>query len=399
MSCNNSFPAILPSEKPKKCLSTAVDRLYDMWGETEEERDEFYTTFRYTPLTGIDFDGAEDQSITQRDPSKIIKVDDVYYVYYTKRISDSEPVLPGNETASVPATDWDLADIWYASSSDGFHWKELGPAVKRGLHGHYTERSVLTPDVFTEDGKYYLYFQTLKGDHYTNQFNCGAAWADSPHGPWHILEEPIIYRGIQGEWDHSHIDDPYMLKFQGKYHIYYKAGVHNSSANSNRRMRMCQGVAVADSPLGPFTKSRLNPVLNSGHETFLFPYKNGIGAVVSLNGPEKNTVQFSSDGLNFQIKSHIEMPPVAAGPYCPDKSTDGMGRGVTWGLCHINNDMGGLDKSCILARFDCSLSSTSINPYFKRENNRYNKATYFQDSMRLPFAVKAALVNAEKENV
>jgi hypothetical protein len=39
-----------------------------------------------------------------------------------------------------------------------------------------------------------------------------------------------------------------------------------------------QGLATADNPLGPFTKHPLNPVLNSRHETTLFPFEEGVAA-------------------------------------------------------------------------------------------------------------------------
>ena len=61
-------------------------------------------------------------------------------------------------------------------------------------------------------------------------------------------------------------------------------------------------------------KSPLNPLTNSGHETFLYPYREGIVAVAGLEGPEKNTVQYAPDGLNFQVVGKVSAPPVAAGP-------------------------------------------------------------------------------------
>ena len=142
---------------------------------------------------------------------------------------------------------------------------------------------------------------------------------------------------------------------------------------------------MAQHPLGPFTKSPLNPVLNSGHETCMWPWKTGVAALVSLDGPEKNTIQYAPDGVNFQIKAITQVPPIAPGPFVPDAFADNRdGRGFTWGLCHINPDGGGATNESILARFDCDLCLDVDRPLFKRNNLRFEESTYFQRSLTLP---------------
>jgi hypothetical protein len=81
-------------------------------------------------------------------------------------------------------------------------------------------------------------------------------------------------------------------------------------------------VAIADDPLGPFTKHPLNPILNSGHETAMFPFKQGIAALVSRNGIEHNTIQYAPDGVSFSISSITSLMPAAPGPYVPDAFSD-----------------------------------------------------------------------------
>lgn len=48
----------------------------------------------------------------RRDPSDIIKVDELYYVWYSKG-----PIKPGYD-----------ATVWYATSPDGYEWTEQGQA-------------------------------------------------------------------------------------------------------------------------------------------------------------------------------------------------------------------------------------------------------------------------------
>jgi len=115
------------------------------------------------------------------------------------------------------------------------------------------------------------------------------------------------------------------------------------------------GVAVADHPEGPYTKSSLNPITNSGHEIWIWPWKSGIAAIVDWAGPEKDTVQYSEDGVNFYVMASLEDIPPAGGAYIPDKFDDPKdGQGFTWGLCHY-----GMSDWNFLLRFECDLHRDS----------------------------------------
>lgn len=374
------FPAIMPLEKPEdRQLSVAMERMYDVWNPHEDRGNVFYSNFKYSRITGI---GKED-GVSRRDPSTIVKVGDTYYVWYTKRQTESEPVGLEAQTDTLPAVDWDLADICYATSKDGFNWEEQGVAVARAPKGEYGDRSLSTPSVLVYQGKYYVYYQT-----FTTRWepkDCvgiSVAWADSPDGPYHRLDHPVVPRGGPDDWDGCAIHDPFPMVYRGQIWLYYKgAPVEKSS----RTLIRAQGVATADRPEGPFVKSALNPVINSGHETCFYPLGEGVAAIVSLDGAEKNTVQYAPDGLSFEVKSHIQVPPVAPGPFCLDLFADsGDGRGITWGLCHIHPRGTGREKNCFLARFDCDLSRDVDRPEFKVNNIRFHEDTYFQRVMALP---------------
>jgi hypothetical protein len=47
--------------------------------EVNDSHNEFYTRFRYKPITGIGYE----KGVSRRDPSTIIRVGDLYYVWYT----------------------------------------------------------------------------------------------------------------------------------------------------------------------------------------------------------------------------------------------------------------------------------------------------------------------------
>ena len=107
----------------------------------------FYTVFKYSPVSGIGKDESK-LSVSRRDPSKVLKIGDTYYVWYTRRRTENRPVGRFNIEQGddeTPIVDWDLADICYATSKDGFNWVEQGVAVPRAPKGNYGDRSLSTP--------------------------------------------------------------------------------------------------------------------------------------------------------------------------------------------------------------------------------------------------------------
>jgi hypothetical protein len=82
--------------------------------------------------------------------------------------------------------------------------------------------------------------------------------------------------------------------------------------------------------------------------------RRGLPPVVCA-GPEKDTVQYSEDGVNFYVVASLEDIPPAGGAYIPDKFDDPEnGQGFTWGLCHY-----GMSDWNFLLRFECDLHRDS----------------------------------------
>ncbi len=388
-----AFPAVIPLSKPMdRKLSSSMQRMWDKWNPHEDRGNELYSNFKFTPLEGL----PGGPNVSRRDPTKVVRVDGTYYVWYTCRRTDSPPVSIQAATDTIPGTDWDMADIWYATSRDGFKWTEQGVAVKRPPKPERGFRSICTPGILVWKGKYYLYFQAYS-PMVGGQVYCPVrvAVADSPDGPWHHHPEPVITPGPAGSWDNIKINDPCPIVHNNRILIYYKGAPIERGDEYVLRM---QGVAIADSPLGPFQKSPFNPVINSGHETCMWPWKDGVAALVALDGPEKNTIQYAHDGENFEMISILQAPPVAPGPFVPDAyANNGDGRGITWGLCHINPDGGGAAMYSILARFDCDLSRSVDRPFFKKNNLRFEESSYFQERIKLPDPIKAQILKEQNK--
>lgn len=380
---NQDFPyGTLPEERPNMELSSAMERLYTHYSALHPINNELFSNFKYTPLEGFDYNGF-DGTISRRDSSKIIKVDGTYYVYYTKRETAVPPAAAhgpnrGTEgaTDTIPSRDWDLAEIWYATSKDGFTWEEQGVAVTNPPKPQAGWRSVSTPDILVWEGKYYLYYQAytdIPGQRGGDFCPVSAAVSDNPYGPFEPANHVVLENGPAGSWDQFVIHDPYPLVYQGKIYLYYKGEMGGDP--KNRAM----GLAIAEHPFGPFEKHPLNPVINSGHEVATFPFKGGIAAIVSRHGHEHNTIQWSPDGANFEIAAITGLMPIAPGSYIPDAFTDTTdGRGITWGLCHFRNQGWPDHNHSFLARFDCDLSQDVHDLEMKDTDIFNHPEIYFQ---------------------
>jgi hypothetical protein len=388
----SAFPYDMPDKKPARTLSKAVARNYQQYLGTRPESNDLYSQFKYTQLKGFDYNKG-DGTISRRDPSKIIYENGKYYVWYTKRHTKVPPIGMHNAERAdteTPTSDWDLSDIYYATSTDGFEWKEQGVAVPRPAKPKIGWRSVTTTDILKWQGKYYLYYQAfsetigLRGEY------CPVAvsYADSPDGPWIPVEQEIIPNGQPGEWDQFSIHDPYPLVHNNQVYLYYKSDFARDKEKNKGFVRMA-GLAIADNPLGPFKKHPLNPVINSGHEVALFPYKDGVAAFSTRDGNEKNTIQYAKDWVNFEVASHVELMPNAAGPFVVDAFTNTQnGRGITWGLSHFVR--GGWTKRYkFLARWDADLSQDIHDPQMKHHYNKLSPEIHFS----------FALSNKQKERI
>lgn len=378
------FPHKMPDRKPDIPLSAAMERMFD-YPAPRVQDNELFSQFKYTRLQGFDYSGG-DGTVSRRDPSRPVFVNGHYYVWYTKRATVTPPIgaaRADEATDTIPSTDWDLCDIWYATSEDGFSWEEQGVAIKRPEKPLLGWRSVATPDILIWKGKYYLYFQAFNEPSGARGDWCPAtaAWADSPDGPWTQTHQPIIPLGKKGEWDQDAIHDPHPIVYRGKIYTYYKSA-YNKWPRERSKYAVAHGLAIAENPLGPYLKSRLNPVLNSGHETTYFPFKEGVATLAIKDGNERSTMQYAPDGVNFRIASVVELPPTAAAPFTPDAFTStNDGRGITWGLCHFINAGTRDTKHSIIARFDCDLSLDLDEPSMKNSGVWHRPEVYFQQGL------------------
>ena len=381
-----------PAEKPDFALSAAMNRYYDQFDGKQPQKNELFSQFKYSELEGFDYNDF-DGTITRRDPSRILLHNGKYYMWYTYRNTKTPPRGAQGCSETIPSADWDLAEIWYATSTDGFKWEEQGVAVSRPPKPQLGHRAVTTTELLEWKGKFYLYFQAFNVASGTRGDDCpvSVAVADSPDGPWKHSGKIVVPNGAKGEWDQYSIHDPHPLIHDGKIYLYYK-----SDFGDKPNLIRMQGLAIADDPLGPFVKHPLNPIINSGHETGIFPFKKGVAALVYKDGPEHNTIQYAEDWVNFEVVAISELMPYAASFFMPDASLDnGDGRGVTWGMAHfINYNKKEKGRMCSkLVRFDCDLSLDVHDPVMKEPRVNYSPEFYYKQGLNANQKARIAAEN------
>lgn len=308
--------------------------------------------------TNVFGDLANSANYSRRDPSKIIEVNGTYYVYYTRGDATSSHwfntnwggYVPGVTPESDKVFTWDYCDVYFATSTDGYTWVEQGPAVLRGMAGAYDDRSVFTPEVLAHQGKYYLVYQVVQSPYIERvKNNIGMAVADAPNGPFEKLDEPILRPTNNGKWnvgstsrldadkkgdfDSHKVHDPCLVVYNNKFYLYYKGERMGEDIYCGQR-EIKWGVAIADNPLGPYIKSEYNPITNTGHEVSVWPYQSGIAIIQHLDGPEKGTIQYAEDGVNFEIKGLATGVAEALGIAVSGSNGNHPGTGVYWGLAH-----------------------------------------------------------------
>lgn len=292
------------------------------------------TQFTYT--TAIPFESG----ITRRDPSPVIEAEGMYHVWYSKATVD-----PSGYFASV----------WHATSPDSHVWTEQEEAIPTGDMGTWDSNGCFTPTTLIFDGRYYLYYTAVPkpfdnddGGPRGTRTAIGVAVSDHPDGPWvKAIENPVLQPGDAPDAPDGHrLDDACLIARENRLWLYYKG---RGRGKTPGQTVTC--LALADAPTGPFVKYP-HPVIDSGHEVCVWPHGDGVAALISPTGPQGSTVQYSADGLHFDLLAQVK-PPSAPGPFRADAYVQGAGPGIQWGICH---DISSAARPFLL-RFACDLRS------------------------------------------
>ncbi|AWW33304.1 xylosidase [Echinicola strongylocentroti] len=295
---------------------------------------------QYSQLQGLE---ADSEGFIRRDNSDIIKVDGLYYVWYSKM----RQFVPGLPIVST---------IWYATSPDGYTWTEEEECLVTGDKGKWDDLYVYTPGILVAEGKYYLFYTAMSTVHSENGLSqpntaIGIAVANSPDGPWtKMASNPVLLPSEdRSHFDSHRVDDSCLIIRDGKYWLYYKGRQWGKGPTETK-----MGLAIAESPGGPYVKHKNNPLVEGNHEVLVWPQGEGVAALVGMKLKERQQVPFylvyANDGIHFEKTHQIDNQdaPWAPGAYRPAAFTDsGNGQMIKWGL-HI----GGERPDLFLERFD-----------------------------------------------
>lgn len=123
----------------------------------------------------------------------------------------------------------------------------------------------------TTEGKYYCYP--------TSDINVGfKAWSSENLVDW--KEEGHVYLAGEDAWGHNRFWAPEVVEHEGKFYMYYTAGW-----KKNNSLRI--GVAVSQSPTGPFIDVKDGPMFDFGYAA--------IDAHVYIDEDDKKYLYFSRD--------------------------------------------------------------------------------------------------------
>lgn len=271
-------------------------------------------SIKRSKLTGIGLEAG----VCRRDPSDVIKVGDLYYVWYSKG-----PIKSGYN-----------ATVWYATSPDGIHWTEKGQAVGKGGDGTWDFGSVFTPGILVAENRYWLFFTGTSHPFQQGEpdSKIGLAVAESPDGPWEKLKNNPILRNSEnkGDFDSLLIDDSCAMIRNGKIFLYYKGRQQGKTPHETK-----MGLAIAASPTGPYVKHASNPVIMGNHAILNWPQGKGVAAMIGVTGPKNltNSIQYSEDGIKFTKTHNVVDGPRAAGSYRPDAFTGSKdAKPIVWGI-------------------------------------------------------------------
>ncbi|WP_139956442.1 family 43 glycosylhydrolase [Flavicella sediminum] len=294
--------------------------------------------FVYQEIKGV----GKDSIYNRRDNSDIIKVNDTYYMWYTRMDS--------------PITSGYWGTIWYATSKDeGFTWTEQGMALDLGKEGAFDSHSVFTPNILAYKGKYYLYYTGVKptpgnknkefeGNSTTDITAIGLAVADSPDGPFVRVENnPVLeISPVASDFDSFRIDDASLLVRDDKIWLFYKGRSIVDGKQGPKRTKM--SVAYAKEGKGPYVKHK-GALLAKSHEVLIWQKEGGVASIASINA----TINYAKDGEHYTIMhDSLKKIPKAPGLYRPHLENGNSNAEIPgWGISMIQKK-----GSAYLLRFE-----------------------------------------------
>ena len=168
----------------------------------------------------------------------------------------------GNKTAKKTEAKEAIAQVAENTEKVNFSYSEV---TGIGIDSTYNRRD--PSDIIKVGNKYYIWYTRM--DKPVRSGYWGTIWYATSEDEGHTWKEQGMALGLgaEGAFDSHSVFTPNILAFQGKYYMYY-TGVQPTPGNPDKKFEgnsttdfTAIGVAVANSPEGPFVRPKNNIVI------------------------------------------------------------------------------------------------------------------------------------------
>jgi sucrose-6-phosphate hydrolase SacC (GH32 family) len=150
-------------------------------------------------------------------------------------------------------------DVAHAlTSPDGLNWQDLGDLVILTTKGDTIPGPYGTPSVLIENGKWYLFYERDDRAIWIATSTDKVKWTN-------IQDEPGLEKG-QGSYDSGAVASNQVVKFRGKYYMYYHGSTDSTWNIPGNSSRWTSNVAMS-SDLIHWVKYPKNPIVEGDHSS------------------------------------------------------------------------------------------------------------------------------------
>lgn len=240
----------------------------------------------------------------------VMRVQGVYYLY--------ADYVPADNTYAPGTFD---TGLHLFTSTDLIDWTHRGPIISPSSSGPDSFGCV-NVDLLRWQGRYYLYYLGLAGPREQELYPglgtpAPRGWLEGPECP-HYLEPtlmvaesaspegpftkrtPVLHAAPADAWDAWKLVDPHVCVKDGRFLLYYKG--FNSEEFTSRKI----GLAIGDSPAGPFQRHPRNPIIDLAPETgcevpTVFCHHGTPGMLLLTFSPRRCMLFTSKDGVQWTV--------------------------------------------------------------------------------------------------